>query len=332
MKITNSNYTYSPQFKSKYFETLTKSANLKKPFEKMTVGDCHVFSAYINSLNFRMGLTAGDIKKLLANNGADFINSVSKFFIEKLGFSSKNAPPIILINGTLGGAPCGYSLEQNLIYLTSEYENISKPQLFGLLRHEYQHAIQNHNILRTEGLGEEAVECYAERLLEQQRNVLIDYAENYSVNELVKQGGIDKSLAVLVSELGRALEVNDKKTVDILFNRLKQSYILELNNFRKKLIKEKGLIKADSKAGEKAKIHFEDFKNIDYYDNNGNLDIGKHAVKITEIESELSQLMAESEISQTCFIKIIKDNLNKLKTNKEYKESIEKEIEKACDF
>lgn len=328
MEITNINHTSTPQFRSKFVERLKEPANLKKPFEKMTKGDCHYLSSYLYSLKFRMGITQEEIKNLLSKNGEEFLTAATNFLKQKMGFSDNNFPPIMLIDGTLCSAPAAFSPEQNIVYLLNSYDNIPKTQLFGLLRHEYQHAIQNHNILRTEGLGEKAVEYYADKIFNNQKDILLDFAKKYSVKELLEQGLITDIGAVIITEMSSALQKNDMTTIDNTLKQFRQSIVAELNEFREKLIQEKGLIKADSKAAAMAKVCFDEFKNIDYYDENGNVDVGKHSFKATESEAELAQIMAESELSQTCFIKLQKNNIEKIFSDKAIAESIDKEFEK----
>lgn len=328
MEITNINHTSTPQFRSKFVERLKEPANLKKPFEKMTKGDCHYLSSYLYSLKFRMGITQEEIKNLLSKNGEEFLTAATNFLKQKMGFSDNNFPPIMLIDGTLCSAPAAFSPEQNIVYLLNSYDNIPKTQLFGLLRHEYQHAIQNHNILRTEGLGEKAVEYYADKIFNNQKDILLDFAKKYSVKELLEQGLITDIGAVIITEMSSALQKNDMTTIDNTLKQFRQSIVAELNEFREKLIQEKGLIKADSKAAAMAKVCFDEFNNINYYDENGNVDVGKHSFKATESEAELAQIMAESELSQTCFIKLQKNNIEKIFSDKAIAESIDKEFEK----
>lgn len=329
MKIQNSNNISIPQFKSKYLEMLAQPANLKKPLDRMTKGDCHCLLSYVHSLKFRLGITQEEIKNLLSKNGIDFLNATANFFKQKMGFSDNNFPPVVFIQGTFGGAESAYALEQNVIYLTNTFENIPKPQLFGLLRHEYQHAVQNHNVLRVEGLGEEAVEYYAQNTFEKQKELLLEFAKNYSVKELLAQGLINDAGASIVSEMSQALQKNDMVALDNVLRRFKQGLVAGLNEFREKLINEKGLIKENSKAAKIAKIYFEEFKNIDYFDENGSLDMGKHSFRASEAESELAQLMAESEISQTCFINLQKRNIQEVCKNKNIADSIDKEFGKT---
>lgn len=327
MKVSYSNYVSAPQFKSKYFEKLAQSANLKKPFDKMTKGDCEGLHTYVHSLQFRLRVTPEEINELLSKNGVEFLTASANFFKQKLGFSDGTFPPTVQIGSIRSGLYAAYALEQNIIYLSKDSENIPKPKLFGLLRHEYQHAIQNHNILRTEGLGEEAVEYYAERSFNKQKDVLLDFAKNYSVKELLAQGLINDYGAHLVSNLAQALQKDDEVAIENILRRFKKGLAAGLNEFREKLIMEKGLIKADSRAAKIATIHFDEFKNIDYFDENGNLNLGKHAFKVTENEAEMAQLMAESEMSQTCFIKLRKDNLEELSKNKSTADSIDEGYE-----
>ena len=332
MKIINSNYNNTsftmPQFKSRFLESLRQSANLKKPLESMTKGDCHCLSSYLYSLKFRMGITQDEIKNLLSKNGVEFLQRSADYFKQKMGFSDNNFPPIVLMEGTFGGAKSAYALEQNVVYLTNTFEDLPKPQLFGLLRHEFQHAIQNHIVLRTEGLGEEAVAFYAEKAFDKQKSILLEFAKNYSIKELLAQSLINEYGVQLVSELRCAMQRDDINAIDEILKQFKQGIVAGLNEFRKNLIKEQGLIKADSKIAKFAKEYFKDFKNIDYFDENGKLDIGKHSFKASETEAELSQLMAESEISQTCFIRLQKNNLEKVCKDKETAASIDKEFEK----
>ena len=328
MKVSNPSYNYTPQFKSSFIKTLSQPANLKKPLERMTNSDLHCFKSYIHSMKFRMGITQQEIKEIFSKKGLEFIEATSEFFKQKLGFSENNAPPIFLYDTLEGGAPAGYIAEQNMMFLTTSYEDIPKAQLFGLLRHEYQHAIQNHDILRTEYLGEEAIDFYAEKLFNQQKDLLIDFAKNYSIKELIAQGLIDEKGAILVSELSRALEKDDILLTESILNKYKQDIVNSLKDFREKLILEKGFIKADSKQASLAREYFKDFKNVDYYDENGKLDLGKHAFKLTEIEAEFSQVMAEAEANQTCYIRQIKDNFEKIKTDKEAMDSVDREFQK----
>ncbi len=330
MKIQKSNYISSTQFKSKFFETLMQPANLKKPLNKMTVMDTHCLLSYINSLKFRVGMTQGEIKELLSKRGLEFIKESEKFFKQKIGFSDTIVPPIILMEGSLGGAPSCYILEQNAIYLTDTFENIPKAQLFGLLRHEYQHAIQNHNILRTENLGDEAVESYTEKTFNKQKEILLNYAKNYSVKELMAQGLITDYGVILVSELSRALQSNDTIAVDNILKEFRKSITLGLNEFKEKVIREKGIIKAGTKAAEVAEKHFREFIDSDCFDKNGDLDIGKHSFRITEGEAECSQLMAESELSNSCYIRLLKNNIKESFNDKKIADSIENEYGKFC--
>ena len=325
MKITSSNCI--SQYKSKYFEMLKESAGLKKPLDRMTKGDCNNLNFYLTSIKFRMGITPSEIKGILAKEGVDFINATVEFLAQKLGFSEDILPPVFFIKGTLGGAQAGYVPEQNVVYLSDSYNEIPKSRLFALLRHEYQHAIQAHNIFRTEGLGEDAVEYYANKTFNVQKELLFDFAKNYSVRELIAQGLVEENGAILVSELSKALQNNDTQSVDNLLSKFKQGIVDGLNAHREKLIREKGVIKADSKPAKFARECFEDFKNLDYYDNDGKIDYGKHSTKVSEIEAECSQLMAESEMNQVCFIRQLKNNQIDIMNSKEYLESIDKVYE-----
>lgn len=330
MKIYSSNYNTPPQFKSKFIERIKSSANLKKPLEKMTIEDVENLMGYIQGLKYRMGISPQEIKEILSKDGIDFINQASKFLISKLGFTTNNAPPIYFIKDSIGGGgAAAYVCHHNIVYIAEGYENYTKSQLFALLRHEFQHAIQNHNIFRTEGLGEEAVEFYTERSFDEQKKYLLDFAQNYSIKELLTQGLIDNNGAILISELSNALQKNDTKEVENIFNKIKESIKIELNEFRKKLIREQGLIKSDSKAAKIAKEHFEEFKSPGYFDKDGNIDWGKHCLKEIEIEANTAQIMAEAEINQTCFIRQAKINLEKLCKNENFMSSINKQFTKG---
>ncbi|MDR1326948.1 MAG: hypothetical protein LBJ74_00920 [Heliobacteriaceae bacterium] len=177
----------------------------------------------------------------------------------------------------------------------------SKCALFSCLRHELTHSEQNISILRTKGLGEEAVKQYAELTAKAQVDNFVqgwkELPESRAL-EALQNGEFAEDSYNLVMKFKACKDENEIAAFT------KESYDSEhkvfLNNwenFRKNIVAEMGEISPDSKEGEFAKQYFAEFMNAAKNAMSG------YMTRISEGEAYIKQYAAYFEYLWAKFFK-----------------------------
>lgn len=193
MKIQSFNYSQpvsnsSPAFNgniSKLLEVIPDT----KVSKNLTELDKNLFLSYVTSKKYSMGVTPEDISSVTKYDRNEFISKSYDLLTQKLGIPEYVRPPVFpskLPNQLM----LGYSPLYNAILVDPEkIKNTSKLNIFGLLRHELQHFIQNSRIFRHEEIGEKAIDKISEKFVQTQKQILKMLLENNSVEKLRSEYG-----------------------------------------------------------------------------------------------------------------------------------------------
>ncbi len=192
----------------------------------------------------------------------EYVDNVYKILCKNFGVSEELCPTLFI--GVPGIDPkCGaiYDFLCHTIQTNPKYNN-SRLTLFSFIKHEFMHLIQNFQILRTEGLGEKAVQKYAKLKTTLTVENFIKQYSSITERELKEWepqlGGAYiwvKELMEAVKEGPQAVEKFKAKIIENDYN----IHLNELNEFRQKIINQYGRIPAESKEARTAEVYFNDF-------------------------------------------------------------------------
>lgn len=324
--ISNTNPVYGNKNKTIKCVKDAASATYSTAPRKVTSYDKFFFRGYTFCQNLKTKITQNDINKLSKYEGDEFIFESYDFLVRHLGVPLMLRPPISISN--LGKQiDMVYDYTNSKIEVNAEQSNNSKAYLFGALRHEIQHLIQNLNILRHEIIGEEAINTYSEMNV----NAYIE-----SIEEILNNIEISTSRAMSVKnspqfEVFKGLkylkdnnEIGEyNKIVDAIKNIIKRESVSHLTKLRKLAISEMGILDKDSREGKRAEKIYYEFKNNIYYKKDGTIHEGKYQYSVSETEALTAGQMAEDAFSgknEGCYIEnnrkvAIKmgDNISKIK-------------------
>ena len=150
-----------PSFGGSAVQELTAIIPNTKVAKNLTQLDRNAFSYYIYARKFPYGITAEDIKSISKFEGSEFMIQAYELFTKKLGLSTDIRPPFSGVPQIKGDALGAYMPTTNMIVVDMQkMQNlkISKGNIFGFIRHELQHFLQNAAVLRHETIGEQAIE------------------------------------------------------------------------------------------------------------------------------------------------------------------------------
>mgnify|MGYP004665512631 CR=1 FL=1 len=306
MQIQNIGYqnkTYATQFKGTYEQELLTPIKNTKIGKGLTQLDILAFKSYVMGKKFAMGVTAKEVKELSKLEGNEFIVNAYKTIADKVGISQETRPKIIF-GKTVG--KMGYVPMFNII--TVDPKNLqknTKPEIFGLLRHEIQHFKQNAMVLCHEELGEKAITNSIEKYRQAEKNS-VSYVlslPDETIKEIIKLTPNPEQMEKYVN-LGKSGQM-DK--VNEMIDQFAEKYKQDLTSLREKLIVENGLIKKDSKISSKVEGYFDDLINGGYYNSENGIDWKKYFESQIEHEAMFSQTQAQIEFSQEpCGLKYLK--------------------------
>lgn len=289
--------------------------NAKPVFEKMTSEDVEMFKTYLVSANMRTGLTKAEIDNLFAQDDEDFYISAYNLLCKKLCLSDEIRPGLRTDNFT--GAVMRYLSNSHVISLNTNpvvTENLNKTQIFGALRHEFQHCIQNLKILSHETLGEKAVALYTNSMVQKEK---LFYEELLSVPSevIMKFGGSPQQIQELLKL--KALSENNPKEYEKFIETNLQEYKDQLNTLRKNVIRLWGPVKETSKQNELVQKYFKTLTACDYYNPDGTINAGKYFNNPTEQEAIIAGIGAECDVSGKCYFRKLKDDIKEVQENPE---------------
>ena len=180
--------------------------------------------------------------------------------------------------------------------------------IFGLIRHEYQHFLQNINALRHETFGEEVVEIMVKNNIDLQKKSINVLFENCSLEQIKEIYAENPDALNYILYIKKAMDDDDEKLINEIFSVVGQDYRQSLIDYRMNVIKELGIIKRDSTMTPKIKRDFDELQKLGYYNPDGTLDTAKYFTSTIEDEALNAQLAAELAFNpKICGVKQIKD-------------------------
>jgi len=137
-------------------------------------------------------------------------------------------------------------------FVNKKYKEFPKSHLFSAIRHEMKHCEQSLAILRTEDLGENAVNQFSSILARVKANLIIEHYRNMPQGEIQKlrnEKKMPESLLLLIERI-RQIPNEDKQSIkqvfDGLYNHKFKIYYKDLSDVRAMAIAKCGVIKAGS--------------------------------------------------------------------------------------
>ena len=292
---------------------VAKALTLVNPDSKISKGltriDASAFQAYVRTLPYRLGVTVDEVNALKQFDGDSFLFASFDFLGHKLGFSRKIRPQVQVVDNIAGGAHMVYLPLHNIIACNkSTISKMSQESVFGLMRHEYQHYIQNINALRHETLGEEVVEIMSQNNIKMQKKSMEALFKNYSQDQIAQIYSESPETLEYIMYIKKAMDSGDEKLVNQIFDAVGQEYKDALVAFRKSVIDELGIIKKDSAMTPKIKRDFDELQEVGYYNADGTPDLGRYFA--SEIEDEAIKAQSAAELAfnpEICGVKQFRD-------------------------
>lgn len=317
-----------PSFGGSAVQELTAIIPNTKVAKNLTQLDRNAFSYYIYARKFPNGITAEDIKSISKFEGSEFMIQAYELLTKKLGLSTDIRPPFSGVPQIKGDALGAYMPTTNMIVVDMQkMQNlkISKGNIFGFIRHELQHFLQNAAVLRHETIGEQAIEKMRTNYINAEKATAINAVKMVPMEQLEQIFANNPEALTLIRMVKDCLEKGTLEDLEPYYEKMGKEYTQNLINLRHKLIDKLGLIKKDSNQTKKIQGYFNEFDKIGYYNSDGQVNLAKYLKSKIEQEAILSQLQAQFEYSQEqCFMHYAKTGFLKSLENPESLKDIER--------
>ena len=315
---------------------VSKTENLaENSAKKISKRDQELAHAYFQYKKYEFPINKAEIDELLQYDGDELVDKGIDFVLAKLKIPKTLKPTILQVpqNKEIG---MSYEFRQNLLFLNPNFEIKSKAELLGFIVHELRHLAQNFNVLRTEGIGEKAVRAHARKLAKYQISSLKKMVKNLSVEDYAKQVQNNEQA---LSEFKMLKELRAKDKVKLEENFVSLSFLLEnhylriIEQNRQNIIKEMGIIKADSKEGQRAKKYLKSFM-TNYMKKDGTIHAGKYNLCVIEREALDQGFSFEERVKnidkpEFCFLRFANNFEGKKFGDPEREKQIEEELSEA---
>lgn len=312
--------------------------------KKLTPCDKFNFRAYLHFKTLDFKTNPEEINALFKFEGDEFFEKTYEFLIKKLGIPEKLKPAIIerSASETVGMT---YDWINNCIAKNPNGFIKEKVQIFGGLRHELQHFLQNMNVLRTEKVGDEVVNFYA-KYAGKQRSAYADFEVKNLTLEQLKTNYDEQTLEYykyLKDLLKNNPDAYESELIN-LRNIIEGAQLTHFQNFRNLVIQEMGLIKEGTQPARRAQKMLKEIMSENaYWQSDGSIHAGKYAFDVRENEAITAQSAAQLKTlppeQRYCYLQIIKQQmqafeelLKKEPNTKEINELLETSKEKAKEF
>lgn len=296
---------------------------LKKVIPQVTVGknftylDKVLFRSYVDSKPYIMGLSHNEISELNKFNGEDFVYRSYDLLTQKLGYGV-NVRPQLFMNDVPGEAAAMYMNLLNVICVDpKKIQKLNKTEIFGFIRHEIQHYIQNTRIMRHEKIGPKAIDTAVSKYYDLERRSMIHICSNFSDQDIVKMGYSQQQISpqkfiATVMYAKRCLATNNMEEFDKICQKSTEDYRKQLNDLRNTIINEMGVIKNDSSLTSKIENDFKEFSEMGYYNPDGTINNKLYAQSKIENEAYSAQGASSFEFSQEpCFMRYVKKQMER---------------------
>lgn len=287
-----------------------------------------MFRHYIYARQFSNGITAEDIKSISKFEGSEFMIQAYELLTKKLGLSTDIRPPFSGVPQIQGEGLAAYFPTTNMIVVDmSKLQNLksSKGDIFGVIRHELQHFLQNAAVLRHETIGEQAIETMKTNYINAEKETAINAIKMLPMEQLEQMLADNPKAIAHLKKVKHCLENGTLEELEPDYEKMGKEYTQNLINLRQKLINKLGLIKKDSNQTKTIQTYFKEFDKVGYYKPDGQIDVAKYLQSRNEQEAMASQLQAQFEYSQEpCFMHYAKSGFLKSLENSKSLKDIER--------
>ena len=244
-------------------------------------------------VKYKVAMDAQSVKKLFEvddTNQTDFMNASYDFFCKNLNIPEQ-IKPVMVKAGLPEEYPLGYDIFTNSIVQNAKYTGmkLSKEDIFTMLRHEFQHFLQNMEIYRHETLGKDWLktvqEMYGQRNREGIKNMLM-------TKQIDEWGCLPGSKIMdLLYEMRNRLRNNDIAGFDNLYECIKQGNNNSLQWLRNTIVETKGVIKKESKTTDLIKTYMDSIiYNLNFVNKGNSVDFNAYKENFIEKEAFATQL------------------------------------------
>lgn len=294
-----------------------------EPVQKKAVSvmDKMFFVQYMFARNLSLKTTNDEIKKLFELNGDEFLHGAYDFLLKKMGVPESLRPQIVSVpqNENIGMA---YNFITNQLILNPNNKKNSNLEIYGFLRHEFQHLLQNIDIFRNLEIKDDVIDLYTKKAIEMNILNIKHIVKNLSIEQL-NELGCDEGALNFYKELKEIYQNGGEEKLTQTLNELAEESIPDFKNkfsaFSDLVIKEMGPLKQGSReASRSVKFFKEYFNDSSYWKPNGSIHLGKYVTDVRENEALISQEIAISdakaalENEKSCYIQRIKKDTDTL--------------------
>lgn len=311
MNISCNNFYKSPQssFSGKNISPLLQVIPASKVSKGLTQLDVECFKSYINARPFRMGIAMNEINNLMKFDGDNFLLKANEFLSKKMGLTDKVRPEFVIVDEFQSEGAMMYMPLNNVILCSRKKMNgLSKAEMYGGLRHEYQHYLQNILVLRHEDIGSQALDVMVKSQVESEKCITRQLIENCSDEELVQLFEDQQGSLAITLKAKKFLENGQNEEFNKLFEDYGKSYRELLVELQKNVKEHFGVITGDSPLTPKIRRNFEELFNLGYYEADNSVNWIKYFETGIEEEACNAQFAAEIEMNpQVCPFKYLKE-------------------------
>ena len=299
----NTTFKQAPQLKEVLLRT---SETSKVPLLQKSI-----YRQYLDSKNLpRLAFDKQELDKLFAiERSRDFAKACFKGMVEKLNLPKKIAPKLVF-EPVDADFIFGYERTSNSIIINTNDDVPPKNEIFALIRHEFQHYLQNIDLLRSEEYGEEhinnLVNVHISEFKENTLSLLKDDPKNWEV-------GYEefKHLYQIKRDLENGSSEHFEKDIKEEGKAVRKS----LKNLQKEVIKSLGVIKASSPQSGYLKKLYKGFQ--EYDEKTNEMDWDDYLTNYSEYEAVLAETATEAELENKCLVNFLKERCDEF-LNSEY--------------
>lgn len=254
--------------------------------------DIVFFRRYLLGKKLDLKIEPKELEKLFSLEGKEFEEGAFEFLLKKMNIPS-NIRPRLIESPQTNGCPMTYDFMLNQIVVNPNMKTPVKEVHLSLLRHELQHFMQNMQILRSEGVGTDAVKHYSEVMSKLARQNNDELAKNCTIEQLA-QMGFDEEGLNLHRQLKELLKNGTPEQYEEYMNQLEfglQQYYEPLyEGLRNDVVSSMGAIKTGSTEWKRAVKFLDETKKGNYYfQPDGQIDYAKYMTDCRENEAIVSQ-------------------------------------------
>lgn len=322
--------------RSKASEHIIENKNIPAPTDEfikttsvssrpITTSEKFNFRQFLLGKKVDLKITPQEIKTLYSYEGEEFKIQALEFLFKKLNIPKDLKPGFVY--GDELQAPMFYDLVLNTIKINPNFaEQLSDKTLFlATLRHEMQHFVQNLSMFRHESKGEELITLYTKLASQNVHTNLDKYARNTDIEQLRQIfDEVGMKEIIYLKELLKNNKLNEyEQRLIKIENDMYNQFLPVYTNLRASIVKNMGTIKKDTAEGKRIEKMFQETASqLNYWEKDGSINIGKYFADMREIEALTAQDMIMLRLKaitnnndKYCYLKIMRETQEYMKKN-----------------